>query len=145
MQLQARRSLFMNANGADSGRLRPPDRALVSHSPSCDNKDDSRWKDALLPGESFARVAEQLLTLLDEPEDHVVLFLSFHRDEVHAVLSANVPGVQPVYLLIGVSRHVSTVEIIVTPEVELLRPCKGIFLIICSSYSESLHEDMKAK
>lgn len=34
-----------------------------------------------------------ILTLLDEPEDHVVLLLCLHGDEVHAVLSADVPGV----------------------------------------------------
>lgn len=64
---------------------------------------------------------------MDEPEDHVVLLLGFHRDEIHAVLAANVPGVQPVHPLIGMGRHVSAVEVIVSTEVELLRSCKGKF------------------
>lgn len=92
--VRARCSLFMNENGA--GRLRPPI-AHRSRARSCDIKDDSRWNDALFAGECFAREskyrAKQLLTLLDELEDHVVLFLSFHRDEVHAILPANVPTV----------------------------------------------------
>jgi len=33
------------------------------------------------------------IVLLDEPEDHIVLFLSFYRNEIHAVLPANVSSV----------------------------------------------------
>jgi len=36
---------------------------------------------------------DKLLTLLDEPKDHIVLLLSFHRNEIHAVLPANVSSV----------------------------------------------------
>lgn len=36
---------------------------------------------------------DKLLTLLDEPEDHIVLFLGFNRNEIHAVLPANVSSI----------------------------------------------------
>ena len=61
-------------------------------------------------------------TLLDQPEDHVVLLLGLNGYEVHAVLPAEVPGVEPVNLLVRVGGHVAAEEVVVAPEVELLWP-----------------------
>lgn len=61
------------------------------------------------------------IVLLDQTEDQVVLFLRLQRHQVHAVLAADVAAIQPVYSLIGKGGHVSTVEIVVSTVLELLR------------------------
>lgn len=62
------------------------------------------------------------LTLLDKPEDHVVLLLVLKGHQVHAVLPADVPGVQPVDLLVGMGWHVGAKEEVASSVLEFLRP-----------------------
>lgn len=58
--------------------------------------------------------------LLDQAVDHVVLLLGLDGHKVHAVLPANVAGVQPVDLLVGVGGRVGAVEVVVVAQSELL-------------------------
>jgi hypothetical protein len=61
-----------------------------------------------------------ILTLLDKLEDQIVLLLCLHRDEVHAVLAADVAAVQPVNLPVGQRGDVAAVEVVVSPVEEFL-------------------------
>lgn len=70
----------------------------------------------------MAITMEPLRTLLYEPEDHVVLLLGLEGHEVHAVLPADVPGVEPVDLLVCMVRHVGAQEEVVASVVEFLWP-----------------------
>lgn len=60
------------------------------------------------------------LTLLDELEDQIILFLRLHRHKVHAVLAAYVAAVQPVDLPVGESWDVPAEEVMVASVEELL-------------------------
>lgn len=63
------------------------------------------------------------LALLDEAEDHVVLLLWFHGDEVHAEFTALIAGVQPVVLLAGELAHVAREKVVVVAKSPLLGSC----------------------
>lgn len=63
------------------------------------------------------------LALLDEAEDHVVLVLRLHGDEVHAEFTALITGVQPVVLLAGELAHVAREKVVVVAESPLLGSC----------------------
>lgn len=60
------------------------------------------------------------VVLLDQLEDKVVLFLGLDGDGVHAVLAADVTGLEPVNTLRGQLGDVSAVEVVVALVVELL-------------------------
>ena len=62
-------------------------------------------------------------TLLEELCDHLVLGGRLEGDEVHAVLPADVPGLQPVVLLVGVLGDVAGVEVVLPVVFEVNRPC----------------------
>lgn len=68
----------------------------------------------------------QLLTLLNELEDHIVLFLSLQRDEIHAIFSADVSRIEPINLLLRMGRHVAAEEVVVASEIELFRSCNKV-------------------
>lgn len=66
------------------------------------------------------------LTLLDNPEDQIILLLGLHGDQIHAVLPAYVPRVQPVHLASLQRGHVVTEEVVVAPVEEFFRSCNTI-------------------
>jgi hypothetical protein len=63
------------------------------------------------------------LTLLNQPEDNVVLLLAFHGHEVHTVLPAYVARIQPVNSRVAVLRVVAAKEVVVSAMEELFGPC----------------------
>jgi hypothetical protein len=65
----------------------------------------------------------QLLTALQNGEDHVVLFGRFDADGIHAVFAAQVTGIQPVHLLSGVFGHVAAQEVKVAVHLPLFGSC----------------------
>lgn len=65
-----------------------------------------------------------ILTLLDQLENHIILFFRLDGHQVHAVLPADVSGFQPVDLGRFVLLRVSAVEVIVTIKREFFRSCK---------------------
>jgi hypothetical protein len=64
------------------------------------------------------------LTLLDEPEDYVVLLLAFHGHEIHTVFSTHISRIQPIKSRVPVLRMVPTEEVMVTAIEELFWSCK---------------------
>jgi len=53
---------------------------------------------------SWNDVNKELLTFLDESSDEHIFGWGFERDEVHAVLAANVSALQPIDLIINFTK-----------------------------------------
>jgi hypothetical protein len=64
-----------------------------------------------------------LLTLLDQSEDNVVLFLALHGHEVHAVFPTDVPCIQPIKSRVPVLGVVAAEEVVVSAIEELFWSC----------------------
>ena len=71
----------------------------------------------------FGAQVMQLLTALQNGEDHVVLFGRFDADGIHAMFAAQVTGIQPVHLLSGVFGHVAAQEVKVAVHFPLFGSC----------------------
>lgn len=63
---------------------------------------------------SIVKDDRTLLASLDEVNQEVVFRGSLHGDQVHAVFPANVPGLEPVHLVLHVSLDIAGIEIAVT-------------------------------
>lgn len=66
------------------------------------------------------------VSLLNQSEDNVVLFLAFHRDKVHAVFSADVSCIEPINSQVTILVLVTAEEVVVASVEEFLRPLRAL-------------------